>query len=134
MCNLNKIKSLARENGLSMSFLCKKLGLGTSYFNDIKISGKDIPDDRLLIIANILDTTPEYLRDETDEKKPLVNGDEELTEYLNYLKNRPEMKMLFSLAKDATKEDVEKSVKIIEAVWTTFLFIPFRFRAKHTAV
>jgi len=115
MCNLNKIKSLARENGLSMSFLCKKLGLGTSYFNDIKISGKDIPDDRLLIIANILDTTPEYLRDETDEKKPLVNGDEELTEYLNYLKNRPEMKMLFSLAKDATKEDVEKSVKIIEA-------------------
>ena len=30
------------------------------------------------------------------------------------MKTRPEMKMLFNLAKGATKEDVEKAVKIVE--------------------
>lgn len=39
---------------------------------------------------------------------------DELTEYLNELHKRPEMKMLFKVAKKATKEDVEKAVKIIE--------------------
>ena len=40
--------------------------------------------------------------------------DDELTEYLNELHKRPEMKMLFKVAKKASKEDVEKAVKIIE--------------------
>lgn len=41
---------------------------------------------------------------------------DELKEYLEELKNRSEMRMLFHLAKDATKEDVEQAVKIIEAL------------------
>ena len=39
-----------------------------------------------------------------------------MNEYLQYLRTRPEMKMLFNLTKDATKEDVEKAVKVIEAM------------------
>jgi Predicted transcriptional regulators len=39
---------------------------------------------------------------------------DELTEYLDELHKRPEMKMLFKVAKKASKEDVEKAVKIIE--------------------
>lgn len=49
-------------------------------------------------------------------EKPLVNEDEELTDYLEELKNRSEMRILFKLAKGATKEDVEQAVKIIEAL------------------
>lgn len=45
-----------------------------------------------------------------------VNGDPELTEYLEMLANRGECRMLFSLAKDATKEDVELAVQMIEAL------------------
>ncbi len=53
-----------------------------------------------------------------DEQKetPLVNGDQELTDYLEMLKNRPECRMLFQLTKNATKEDVEAAVRIIEAL------------------
>lgn len=51
-----------------------------------------------------------------NEKKLLVNGDEELTEYLELLKNSPEHRLMFSLTKDATKADVEKAVKIIETL------------------
>ena len=39
---------------------------------------------------------------------------DELTEYLDELHKRPEMKMLFKVARKASKEDVEKAVKIIE--------------------
>lgn len=42
------------------------------------------------------------------------NPDNELNEYLEELHKRPEMKTLFSLAKGATKEEVEQVVKMIE--------------------
>ena len=45
-----------------------------------------------------------------------VNDDPELTEYLEELKNRNEMRMLFKLAKNATKADVMRAVAIIEAL------------------
>ena len=44
---------------------------------------------------------------------------DELTEYLEMLRTRPECRMLFSLTKDATKEDVEKAVAIITALRST---------------
>ena len=51
-----------------------------------------------------------------EEEEPLVNHDQELNEYLQVLKTRPEIRMLFQLSKDATKEDVETAVRIIEAL------------------
>ena len=44
---------------------------------------------------------------------------DDLTEYLEMLRTRPECRMLFSLTKDATKEDVEKAVAIITALRST---------------
>ena len=69
MVNIDKIKELSQEKGLSLSFICKKLGVARVYFNDIIKTQRDIPDDRLKIIAELLDTTPEFLRDETDIKE-----------------------------------------------------------------
>ena len=51
-----------------------------------------------------------------EEEEPLVNHDQELNEYLQVLKTRPEMRMLFQLSKDASREDVETAVRIIEAL------------------
>lgn len=41
---------------------------------------------------------------------------DEMEELLETLHKRPEMKALFSLTKNASKEDVEKAMKIIEAL------------------
>lgn len=79
----------------------------------------NIPSDKIEAIANYLSISPAYLMGwETDNKDTdnKLTEDEELQEYLEELKNRSEMRMLFSLAKGATKEDVEKAVKIIEAL------------------
>lgn len=43
-----------------------------------------------------------------------VRYDDELNDYLEELHKRPEMKTLFSLARGATKEEVEQVVKMIE--------------------
>lgn len=116
MVNINKIKELAKERGIKLVYLIDKLGLTSrTYFNDVEKNQRDIPDERLAIIARELGTTVEYLRDETDVKTPEDN-DDELNAYLEELKNRPEMRMLFSLAKGATKKDVEQAAAIIEAL------------------
>lgn len=58
-----------------------------------------------------------WLRGETDEKeKPAIQEDDELREYLEMLRNRPECRILLSTVKGATKEEVEANVKLIEAL------------------
>jgi transcriptional regulator with XRE-family HTH domain len=79
--NIEKIKSLAKEKGISISFICESVGMGRGYLNDIKKSnGGDIPDDRLDIIIGILNTTIDYLTDKTDikEKPASIDADDEL--------------------------------------------------------
>lgn len=50
-----------------------------------------------------------------EEFKPGCESErDELAEYLDELHKRPEMRMLFKVAKKATKDDVEKTAKIIE--------------------
>lgn len=78
MADLSRIKEACKANGWSISFLCRKLGLSASYFADVKNGKTKISDDRLAIIADILNTTPEYLKGETDikEKPASAQADE----------------------------------------------------------
>ena len=65
--------------GWSLSFLASKLGLTASYFTDVKNGKTKIPEYRLIAIAELLNTTPEYLKGETDIKeKPAGNKADEL--------------------------------------------------------
>lgn len=41
---------------------------------------------------------------------------DELAQLRDMLRTRPEMKMLFSVSKNASKEDIERAVAIIEAL------------------
>lgn len=65
--------------------------------------------DKIEMLSNYFGVTKADLVESKDKQS-------DLDEYLEILRMRPEMRMLFSLTKDATKEDVEKAVKIIEAI------------------
>lgn len=69
MDTIDKIKSLAKEKGVSITFLCQSIGQGAYYFNDVKRRGGTIPEDRLTAIANILNTTTDYLNGKTEQKE-----------------------------------------------------------------
>lgn len=114
---MSVINDLRKNSGLSQKEFADLFNVHQTAVSQWE-TGKTTPDKETLIkIANYFGVSIDYLLGNTEQKeKPLVNEDEELTEYLDELKNRPEMKMLFSLAKGATKEDVEKAVKIIETL------------------
>ena len=109
--------SLCKSQNIFPIEVRRALGISQSTMASWKSRGLTPKYETLSKIADYFGVSIDYLLGNTEQKeKPLVNEDEELTEYLDELKNRPEMKMLFSLAKGATKEDVEKAVKIIETL------------------
>lgn len=112
----DRFKELCNKRGISCNRAAIEMGLSNATPTQWKKKGLTPKADTLAIIANYFGVTVDYLLDEENKKEPLVNEDEELTEYLEILKTRPEMRMLFQLSKDATKEDVEAAVRIIEAL------------------
>ena len=116
-----RFEALRAEKGITKAFIAEKLNRTPSICQDWKY-GKSVPnEEQLRIVADLLETTPAYLTGESNEKKPapegeLVNGDPELTAYIQDLKDRPELRMLFSLTHNATREDVERAVRVIEAL------------------
>lgn len=74
--------------------------------------------DKVYLLANALNVSPAWLLgyDEPDTSKPKDGyyTDPEAAEFAEYLRTRPGARMLFSAAKDISKEDLEKAVEYIE--------------------
>ncbi len=111
-----RIEALCKSQQITITELCRKSGASRGSLSDLKQGRKQsLSAETLSKIADYFGVSVDYLLGNDQKEKPLVNGNEELTEYLEILKTRPEMRMLFSLTKNATKEDVERAVRIIEA-------------------
>ena len=93
-----KIKRYRKALGLTQTELGERLGVKTNAVSKWEC----VPVSELI-----------------DEEKAAAPEDDGLAEYLEMLRSRPECRMLFSVAKDATKADVEKAVAIIEALRKT---------------
>ena len=115
MCSLYEtLFSLCKEKNITGYRMCKDVGIQPSIMTDLKNGRRSgVGTDTAIKLANYFNVSVEYLLGKSDEKKSVVNGDEELNECLEELKNRSELRMLFKLASKATKEDVEQAAKII---------------------
>lgn len=117
---MTRYKQLRTEHGETQQNLADLLGISRGAYANIE-NGKRRPDfDTLFRLADHYDVSVDYIlgRDAPRRKtaEELVNGSAELTDYLDYLAARPEMRMLFHVTKDATKEQVEAIVKMIESI------------------
>lgn len=110
-----EIRSYRKALGMTQAELAEKLGLAPNTLSQYE-TGKREPDmDTLSRLADALEVSvDELLGRERPNKTPSHGG--ELDEYLDMLANRSECRMLFSLAKDARREDVELAVRMIEAL------------------
>ena len=79
MVNTTKLKDLAKSKGIKISFLCEQFGLHRSYINNIERGKATMSDERIHKIAQILNTTYEYLTDQTDDPKPKNKKTPEIT-------------------------------------------------------
>ena len=108
------LSSLRKQNGLTQAELAARLGISKSAVSMYECGNREPELELLQAMADCFQVSVSALLGRQEE--PLVNGDPALTEYLEALRDRPEMRMLFSVTKNATREDVEAAVRIIEAL------------------
>lgn len=111
----NIIYNRRKELGLTLEEVGDVVGVNKSTVK--KWESGDISNmrrDKIALLAKALKINPVDLVNGSETE--LSDEDTELAEYLEELKNRSELRMLFKLAKNATKDDVEQAVRIIEAI------------------
>ena len=112
----NRFNELLKERNVTAYQVGKATGISTSTLSEWK-NGKYTPKmDKVQKIAEYFNVSVDYLLGNEKTSPAELTEDDELNIYLEELKNRKEMRMLFKLASGATKEDVEKAVAIIEAL------------------
>ena len=94
--------------------IVRDLGITASTVSDWVLGKKYPRIDKMQKLADYFGILKSDLTEEHTEAQ--LTDDIELQEYLEELKNRSEMRILFSVARSATKEDVMQAVKIIEAL------------------
>lgn len=117
-----KIESLCKSSNTNITQMCKDAKVSRGSISDLKMGRIETLSAKTLSkIADYFGCTVDALIGNDSSKKSIkIEGpkeQEELNEYLEYLRTRPEMKMLFNLTKDATTEEVKKAVKIIETMF-----------------
>ena len=133
------LRQVFANSGMSYMELEKRTGIPKSVLQRYA-SGetKKIPVEAIERIARAMDVSPSYLMGwqespyEQDDQTPryesaaldageaaadaVVRLDADSVEILRAVRERPEMKILFSVSKNATTEDLQKAIKIIEAL------------------
>lgn len=99
---------------------CDNIGLPANITSEWQRGKCKSYEHYLYKIADVYGVSVEWLKGETDDPSPknlpLKNESAELVEYLQELATRSEMRMLFSVSKSATKEQIEAIVHMIEAM------------------
>ena len=108
-----KIRRYRKGLGLNQTELGERLGVKTNAVSKWECGRvEDTPTSKIKAMASLFNVPVSELIDD----EAAAQEDDGLNEYLEMLRTRPECRMLFSVAKDATKDDVESAVAIIEAL------------------
>ena len=68
--NVDRIKELSKSHGISLKYFCDLFGKTRTYLADVRSGKNKMDESELGQIADILETTVEYLTDETDDPSP----------------------------------------------------------------
>ena len=105
-----------KELGLTLEDIGKACNVGKSTVKKWETGFiENMKRDKIALLANVLKVSPLEIMGVEEEQKE----ETEMKEYLEQLRRRPEMRMLFNVSSKATKEDIEKAVAIIEALRST---------------
>lgn len=117
-----KFNKLLQEKGLTAYKVAKDTGVSRTTLAAWKKNEYTPKLDKLQKLANYLGVSVSYLTGESNEigdtqQMQAPNGyyvDKETAEYAEMLRTRPGARLLFSAAKDISKEDMQKAVEYIE--------------------
>ena len=110
----DKIKNLRIKNKMTLEEVGEKIGVSKQtlykYENNIITN---IPSDKIEGLAKVFNVSPALIMGWDDTPNEYYT-DPEAAEFTEYLRTRPGARMLFSAAKDISKEEMEEAVKYIE--------------------
>ena len=102
-----KIRYYRERMGFTMKELAQRVGCTESAISNYELGKREASYETLLRIAETLETDVSHLLGKEDE-------DSEVAEYLEELRTRPEMRMLFESSKGMTKEQINAVVAMLE--------------------
>lgn len=106
------IQRLMDSRGIDRNKICSDLGFKYTTFTDW-VKGNTYPRiDKIEMMANYFGVNKSELVEKHVEGGYYTNA--EVAEFAEYLRTRPGARMLFSAAKDMSKEEMEETVKYIE--------------------
>ena len=118
-----RLKELRRAKQISQVKLAIDLNLTQNSISRYETGEREADYKTLIAIADYFNVSIEELVNDDIELgyenytlKSNARFDEEIISLRNMLHSRPEMQMLFSVSKSASKEDIEKAIRIIEAL------------------
>lgn len=114
---INRLKNIMKERKITQTELAKRTGIRQSSISDWLNDRYEPKQDKVYIIAKALNVSPAWLLGYDEPSTNQTEGyyvDPETAEFAEYLRTRPEARLLFSASRGISKEDLEKAVEYIE--------------------
>ena len=70
MVNYERIRTLAKQRGITIAHICRELGHNHTYINSMEKRGYDLPEEAIFTVAKLLNTSYQYLVELTDNPDP----------------------------------------------------------------
>lgn len=113
MNSVELVKEICKKRGIPISKLERDCDFANGYIRRLK-EGK-FPSDRLQKIASYLNVSVEYLLGvQNNEQHPVYYLNEESAKIAQAVFDRPDLRILFDMSKDAPPEDVQLAIDIMK--------------------
>lgn len=112
MGNIQTVKKISKEKGISLAFVCRQIGRSHGYLAEIANRDGDVPEKMLGPIANALGVTVEELKGEAPEQKEKPNT----LDGIELEKLSPARRALLEALDGMDDENIMKIVRIAQAV------------------
>lgn len=112
MGNIQTVKKISKEKGISLAFVCRQIGRSHGYLAEIANRDGDVPEKMLGPIANALGVTVEELKGQEPAQKEKPNA----LDGIELEKLSPARRALLEALDGMDDENIMKIVRIAQAV------------------
>lgn len=112
-----RIKRLRKASGMNQEEFAKAVGLSRAVIAKYETGIVcNLKRETISRMSKLLGVTPTYLMCMTDEPTDYGDSIDEYGEYIEVLRSNPGMRTLFDTCKNATQEDLERAIAVIQAL------------------
>ena len=108
-----RVKELCKDRGLTIQTLERMAGLANGTIGKWKI--KSPKSESVKAVARVLSVTTDYLLTGEDPAHP-EQADIEMREYLQQIRDDPNIRAMFDLVEDATPEEIKAAVAFLKTL------------------